>query len=266
MTHNNDQELIKFAHDLADAAAPIAREYFRTPFTIERKADATPVTIADRRIEQRLREMIETKRPQDGILGEEFGYKPTQNGWTWVLDPIDGTKSFTIGRPTFGTMIGLCYDATPVLGIVDQAILNERWWGVTGGFGAQGEAKSAAYFNGKAVRTRACETLNHAIFGTGSPSQISRDDPERFKRVNSLVQYTVYQGDCYFYGLLASGSLDLIIEDQLGIYDFIAIVPIVEGAGGVITDWHGRPKTLDGDPRVIAAGDKRVYAAAKDLL
>lgn len=270
MTHNNDPDFIKFAHKMADVAGEIARQYFRTPFDVEQKSDDSPVTIADRMIEQRLREMIEAQRPQDGILGEEFGHKPTGNGLTWVLDPIDGTKSFTVGRPTFGTLIGLCEDTKPVLGLIDQPVLHERWLGVTGGSacerGCERGAASKAFFNGKPIHTRPCAELKQAVFGTGSPSQISRDDHARFDRLDRAARYTVYQGDCYFYGLLANGSLDLIIEDQLGLYDFIALVPIIEGAGGIITDWRGRPKTLDGDPSVIAAGDEGVYSTAKDLL
>ena len=247
MTHDIPLSL---ATHLADEAGQIARQYFGTPLDIISKGDETPVTIADRSIEQRLRDMIAKERPDDGILGEEFGPVETKSGYTWVIDPIDGTKSFTIGRPTFGTLIGLCYEDKPILGIIDQPILNHRW---------VGQAGQQTTFNGKPVSCRPCPTTKDAIFGTGSATQISHDDPARFNRIESATRYTVFQGDCYFYGLMANGFIDVIIEDCLGIYDFIALVPIIEGAGGIITDWNGEEKTLHGNSTLIAAGSQNVH-------
>lgn len=240
-----------FASHLADEAAAITRQYFGKPLDIIHKDDDSPVTIADRSIETRLREMVEQTRPDDGILGEEFGIKDGKSGYTWVFDPIDGTKSFTIGRPTFGNLIGLCYEEKPILGLINQPILNQRWVGSIG---------QTTTMNGAAVSCRPCPTLKDAIFGTGSATQISHDDPPRFDRMAAATRYTVFQGDCYFYGLMANGMIDAIIEDHLGIYDFIALVPVIEGAGGVITDWTGKPKTLHGDPRVLATGDRNIHS------
>lgn len=245
---------ILLATRLADEAGKIARHYFGTPLNIISKGDETPVTIADREIETRLRDIVEKECPEDGILGEEFGTKPSKSGYTWVIDPIDGTKSFTIARPTFGTLIGLCYEEKPILGIIDQPILNHRWLGVTG---------QQTTFNGKAVSTRPCPDMKHAIIGTGSATQISHDDPQRYSRIDAASRYMVFQGDCYFYGLMTNGFMDGIIEDHLGIYDFMPLVPIIEGAGGIITDWSGKPKTLHGDPTLLAAGSTNIH---RDLL
>lgn len=247
----------EFAIKLADYAGKIARRYFGTPLDVISKGDETPVTIADREIEQTLRDMIETERPNDGILGEEFGAKESKNGLTWVIDPIDGTKSFTIARPTFGTLIGLCHEETPILGMIDQPILKHRWIG---------QSNQQTTFNGKPVNCRQCPDLKQAIFGTGSATQISHDDSERYTRFDNATRYTVFQGDCYFYGLMANGFIDILVEDHLGIYDFIALVPIIEGAGGKITDWNGKPKTLFGDSTLLACGDIELHKKAISLI
>lgn len=253
MSTPNNPDLVAFAEKLADEARVIAARYFRTPLEIISKDDDSPVTRADREIEQRLRDLIQSQRPGDGILGEEFGTIASQNGLTWVIDPIDGTKSFTIGRPTFGTLIGLCQGETPVLGVIDQPITKERWIGQSG---------QPTTYNGTPVRTRACPSLKKAIFATGSPTQISKNDPQRFDRLQEATRYPVFQGDCYFYGLMANGFMDLIVESQLGIYDFIALVPVIEGAGGIMTDWNGNAKTLNGDATVVACGDPNLHKAA----
>lgn len=240
-------ELAKLAHLMADEAGMIARHYYRSGgLDVVTKSDMTPVTQADREIEQRLRALVNEFRPEDGIIGEEFGTIASKSGYTWVFDPIDGTKSFTIGRPTFGTLIGLCKDGKPVLGVIDQPVLKERWIGVEG---------RPTFFNQSGVRTRACKDLGRGILGTGSASQIGRTDSGRCLRLEQSVGYMVYQGDCYFYGLLANGWMDAIVEDQLGIYDYIALIPVIEGAGGKITDWHGQPLTLESDGSLACTGD-----------
>jgi len=252
-----DFDFKSFANMLADEAGIISRRYFGQKLDIITKDDASPVTIADHMIELRLRELVERERPDDGILGEEFGIKETKSGYTWVFDPIDGTKSFTIGRPTFGNLIGLCYDEKPILGIINHPILNERWVGQTG---------QPTTYNGANVSCRPCTSLKDAIFGTGSATQISHDDPARLSRIEKATRYSVFQGDCYFYGLLANGLMDVIVEDYLGVYDFIALVPVIEGAGGIVTDWKGRPKTINGDKTIIAAGAKNIHRDILGLL
>ncbi len=250
-------ELIDLAKFMADEAGKIALSYYRQDFEIISKSDETPVTLADRGIEARLREIISVKRPEDGFFGEEFENTPSQNGYTWVVDPIDGTKSFTIGRPTFGTLIGLCYEGEPILGIIDQCVSKERWIGIKG---------QATTFNGSIIKTRNCADLKSAVFGTGSPSQIDKNDPQRFVRFDGACRYTVYQGDCYFYGLMANGAIDVLVEDQLGLYDYIALVPIIEGAGGKITDWSGAKLTLSSGSNLLAVGDPKLHAKALALL
>lgn len=250
------QELIDLSHRLADAAGEIARQYFRQAFDVISKDDESPVTIADRNIEQRLREIIEKKRPEDGIFGEEFGKKESRNGLTWVIDPIDGTKSFVIGRPTFGTLIALCEGDVPLLGIIDQPISKERWSGATG---------QKTLFNGRAIKTRLCKNLKDACMASTTPAMFSKTGPvyERFEKRTKMM---AWGGDCYMYGLLASGFMDICLEASLSPYDFAALVPIVEGAGGKICDWEGRPLTLKSDGRVIALGDAGLWDDVSRLL
>lgn len=246
-------ELINFSNLLADAAGEVIHGHFRTPFEIISKSDETPVTVADRAVEAHLREMIEKAYPQDGILGEEYGEKPTQNGRVWVLDPIDGTKSFIIGRPTFGTLIALCKDGVPVMGVIDQPILKERWIG----------AKSMpTTFNGAPVKTRPCGSLKEAVTACTSPRQIETLWPRLYTNCKAMV----WGGDCYSYGLIASGFLDLDIETGLGTYDYAALPPIVEGAGGWMGDWEGNPLTLSSDGRTIAMGDPALKNAVLEFI
>lgn len=248
------QEFTALANSLADEAGEIVRQYFRTPFDVETKSDDSPVTIADRSVELRMREIIERERPDDGIFGEEFGIKESKNGLTWVLDPIDGTKSFMIGRPTFGTLIALCEDDKPVLGIIDQAISKERW------VGADGQTT----FNGKPVSTRPCKTVKDSRICSTTPAMFSETGPvyEAFETGCKVV----WGGDCYMYGLIASGHMDIAIEASLSPYDFAALVPVVENAGGIITDWDGNPLTLKSSGEVIAMGDAALWDVVKPLI
>lgn len=254
------QEFFELANTLADEAGKIVKKYYRTPFDIEQKGDDSPVTIADRNVEQRLREIIEKQRPQDGILGEEFGTKKSENGLTWVIDPIDGTKSFMMGRPTFGTLIALSENDVPKLGIIDQAISEERWVGVSG---------EQTTLNGKICKTRPCSSLQQAIISSTTPSMFD-GMPAYYERFHEgkMAHGMIWGGDCYMYGLLASGHLDITIEANLSPYDFAALVPVVEGAGGLICDYEGKALTLKSNGQVIALGDKRlldsVIAKLKD--
>jgi inositol-phosphate phosphatase / L-galactose 1-phosphate phosphatase / histidinol-phosphatase len=258
-----ETELLSLAQILSDKASSIACHYYHQTLDLEKKPDQSPVTIADREIEQCLREIIEAKRPHDGILGEEFGDKPSSSGLTWVLDPIDGTKNFTIGRPSFGSLIALCDGNIPILGIIDQPITKERWIG---------QKNQPTLYNGQPVRTRACPDLSRAICGTGSPEQINRNDPMRAQRVREKIWYMVYHGDCIFYGLLANGRMDIVVEDQLALYDFMALIPIIEGAGGIICDWQGHKLDLNnrhkkqGGYQVLALGDAKWQKPLIDIL
>lgn len=247
------QEVLLLANRLADAAGEVIRGHFRTPFDIIAKEDETPVTIADRAVEARLREMIEQAFPHDGILGEEYGEKPSGNGRVWVLDPIDGTKSFIAGRPTFGTLIALCEDNIPVLGIIDQPILKERWVGAR---------DTPTTFNGARVMPRQCASLKSAVIGCTSPRQI----PELWPHFYTDCKAVVWGGDCYAFGSIASGWIDIIIETGLQTYDFAALIPVIENAGGLVCDWDGRPMTLKSKGDIIALGDSSLKDAALNLV
>lgn len=243
---------ITLAHRLADAAGAAIRPFFRAPYAIEDKADASPVTEADRAAERAMRALIEAERPRDGVVGEEYGTTREGAARQWVLDPIDGTRSFIVGRPIFGTLIALMQDGWPVLGIIDQPISGERW------VGAMGQATT---FNGKPTRTRACRTLLGAQLATTSPHLFDAHEGEHYLGLVTAVsggqarQGPVYGGDCYNYGLLASGHIDIVVEAGLQLYDYAALVPIVEGAGGRMCDWSGEPLTDACDGNVIAIGD-----------
>ena len=258
MITNDD---IAFAHRLADAAADIARRYFRTGVAIDDKDDASPVTIADREAERVMREIIAKERPQDGVIGEEFGKDRPGASRVWVLDPIDGTKAFISGNPVFGSLIGLAVDGGPALGVIECPALAERWVGATGHPTIFRDRHGAT----KPARVRPCPDLAHAALYSQAPLS----GTATFAGMDALrkaVKRPMHVCDCYAYGLLSSGTVDLVVEAGLGIYDIVALVPVIENAGGTILDWRGRTVTLDTDGRVIAAGDKRLQAPARALL
>ncbi len=243
---------IELAHALADAAGAVIRPYFRKAHGLELKADRSPVTLADREAEAAMRRLIEAERSGDGIHGEEYGIKEGVTGRQWVLDPIDGTRSFAAGRAIFGTLIALVEDGWPVLGIIDQPVQRERWVGVAG---------RPTVLNGVPVRTRPCAALEGATVATTSPHLFAEGDVPHFLALvaaasgGSPRQGPVYGGDCYNYGLLAAGHLDIVAESGLQLYDFAALVPIVEGAGGRMCDWDGDPLTAASQGHVLAIGD-----------
>jgi inositol-phosphate phosphatase/L-galactose 1-phosphate phosphatase/histidinol-phosphatase len=237
---------IDLAQRLADAAGAAIRPYFRGQFGLESKDDASPVTLADKAAEAAMRRLIIAERPMDAIIGEEEDDRAGSSGRTWVLDPIDGTRSFIVGRPIFGTLIALLEDGWPVLGIIDQPIIAERWLGVTG---------RTTLFNGQPAQARTCRELSNALLATTSPALFTDDQLHAFEHVDAAVLSTVLGGDCYNYGLVASGHLDLVIEAGLKLHDFAALVPVVEGAGGRMCDWQGDPLHAGSNGEVIAAGD-----------
>jgi inositol-phosphate phosphatase/L-galactose 1-phosphate phosphatase/histidinol-phosphatase len=251
------REFVEFALRLADAAGAVVRKYYRAALTIESKADATPVTIADREAEQVLRGMIRAAYPDHGIEGEEFPGERLDAEFVWWLDPIDGTKSFVVGRPLFGTLIGLTRAGRPVVGVIDQCILEERWLGVAG---------ERSTWNGQPIRVRACPALEQAVLSATSPQMFTRTQRAAMARLEQAVRFPVYGGDCYAYGLLAMGFIDLIVEADLDVHDFMALVPVIEGAGGLVTDWQGAALTPASDGRIVAAGDPRVHERALKLL
>ncbi|MCW5744870.1 MAG: histidinol-phosphatase [Alphaproteobacteria bacterium] len=248
---------VDLAQRLADAARPVVRRYFRTPVGVDDKPDTSPVTVADREAETVMRAILDREVPDHGIWGEEHGSERMDANWVWVLDPIDGTKAFITGMPVFGTLIALLYRGRPVLGVIDQPILQERWLGVSG---------RRSTFNGSAIATRACDALAKAYMYSTAPLMFPGDFERPHRALAESVKLFRWGGDCYAYGLLASGLVDLVVEASLKLHDFCALVPVIEGAGGLITDWRGQPLDRDSDGTVLAAGDRMAHAAALAVL
>jgi histidinol phosphatase-like enzyme (inositol monophosphatase family) len=233
---------------LADLAGAAIRPLFRGQWSEEKKADRSFVTEADRAAEAAMRRLIEAEFSADGIIGEEYGTRNEGAGRQWVLDPIDGTTSFIAGRPIFGTLIALLQDGWPVLGIIDQPIAGERWVGRIG---------EPTLFNGKPAQARPLKELGDAVLATTSPHLFTNEEADAFMSVAKQVaeKKIVFGGDCYNYGLVASGHVDVVIEAGLKLYDYAALVPVVEGAGGMMADWQGNPLDAGSDGTVIALGD-----------
>ncbi|QQN73374.1 inositol monophosphatase family protein [Croceicoccus sp. YJ47] len=239
---------IALAERLADAAGAAIRPYFRTALDTERKGDASPVTVADREAESAMRDILTAERPEDGIIGEEYGVERAGAKRQWVLDPIDGTAGFLAGRAMFGTLIALMVDGWPVLGVLDQPIAGERWIGAAG---------LPTTLNGAEVRTRRCRELSEATLATTGPHYFDDHDGEHFMGLAAKTDHKrmVMGGDCYNYAMLATGQLDIVAEAGLKLYDWAALVPIVEGAGGTMADWNGDPLNATSDGHVIALGE-----------
>lgn len=248
---------VTLAHELADAAGEIVGGYFRQPYDIVTKPDATPVTEADRAAEQAMRAILEDREPDHGIFGEEFGTVRADAEYVWYLDPIDGTKAFIAGVPVFGTLIGLARNGRPVFGVIDQAVSGERW---SGGAGHPGKLNEAA------ATCRTGVDLSNAVLFTTSPDAYENGDLNALDRLRDKVGFVRYGTDCYAFGLVAVGHADIAIECGVSDYDYCALVPIVESAGGMMTNWEGAPVTLGTDTRVIASGSAELHGAAIDLL
>lgn len=237
------KEFVSFANRLADAAGEIQRRYFRQPLEVKLKPDASPVTQVDKETESALRELIEQAYPSHGIVGEEYPAVRENAEFVWVLDPLDGTKSFLVGMPVFGVLIGLAQGGCFVLGVIDQPILRDRWVGADG---------HSTTFNGTPVHTRPCSKLADAVVFLGKPYDA------KIARLRDEVRWARYGGDCYGYGLLASGFVDVVVDANLDDHDFAALEPVVRNAGGAITDWAGHPLAMGSNGEVIAAGDAHV--------
>ena len=250
-------ELVALAGRLADVARPISKRYFRTGVTVDDKTDASPVTIADREAESAMRALLTEHVPQHGVFGEEHGAVRTDAEYVWVLDPIDGTKAFITGLPIFGTLIALLHRGVPVLGIIDQPILGERWLGVSG---------SRSTFNERPISVRACAALDQAYMYSTAPIMFPGALEKRHQALTQRVKLFRWGGDCYAYGLLAAGHVDLVVENSLKLYDFAALVPVIKGAGGLITDWNGKELDIHSDGSVLAAGDPAAHRAAAAVL
>lgn len=250
------QNLEHFAHRLADAATDVIRPYFRTNVSIDDKADDSPVTAADRSAETKMRDLIEAAFPDHGIFGEEHGIKEGNGTDMWVLDPIDGTRSFICGAPWFGTLIAYVKNARPKIGVINIPMMQERW---------VGDCKTATH-NGKQTRVRTGVPLSEASLFTTDMDLFETQQQAVFNRLKQQVKCTRYGTDCYAYGLLASGHIDLVVEAGLQPYDAMALVPVIEGAGGIVTGWNGEEITLSWDGRIVAAASKDLHKETLALL
>jgi myo-inositol-1(or 4)-monophosphatase len=250
-----------FVDELATVSGEAIRPFFRTSLSVENKArDGAfdPVTAADRAAEQAMRTLIRQNFPSHGIIGEEFGDHRSGAPYVWVLDPIDGTKSFIAGMPAWGTLIGLLKDGAPVYGMMHQPFIGERF---------AGDGQSAHYRGPAGERrltARKCASLSEAILFTTSPLLMSIEERALFESVQAKTRLSRYGGDCYAYCMIAAGFVDLVIETGLKAHDIVALIPIIEGAGGIVTDWSGDSAVKGG--RIIAASDKRVHGEALALL
>ena len=254
--HRDCARALALAGRLADAARGIARRYFRQALEVEQKSDRSPVTIADRAIETEMRRLIRAEFPQHGIQGEEFAAEAGDE-FTWVLDPIDGTKSFISGMPLFGSLIALTRGGHAVLGVIEAPAQGERWIGVEG---------APAECNGLAVRASACRDIESARVYSTTTDAFDAARLARYDAYSRRAALRRFGGDCYLYGMLASGYCDLVIEAAMKPHDFLALVPVVEGAGGRISDWNGRPLDATSGDAVLAAATPELWQQAVTAL
>jgi myo-inositol-1(or 4)-monophosphatase len=250
-----------FVDTLAAVSGEAIKPFFRTSLGVEDKSRGgafDPVTAADRAAELSMRALIRDKFPGHGIIGEEFGPERPDAEYVWVLDPIDGTKSFISGMPAWGTLIALTRAGQPVFGMMHQPFIGEHF---------TGDGVSARYrgpAGDRALMTRACAALGDAILYTTSPRLMKDADRATFAKVEAAARLSRYGGDCYAYCMLAAGHIDLVIETELKPYDIAALIPIITGAGGIVTTWTGDPPQAGG--RIVAAGDRRIHGAVLELL
>ncbi len=252
-------QYLDFAHMLADAADGVARQYFRSPHIhTTLKADDSPVTQADVAIEQALRDMIQHDYPDHGIVGEEQSAYQPDAPWQWVLDPIDGTRAFTCGTPSFTTLIGLMHHQTPALGIISQPITRERWYGAT---------DSHATLNGQPISSSTCSNISHARFATTSPDLFTLEQLRCVKAVQQKAAIQHYGGDAYNYGLLAAGHIDIIMEAGLKPHDIFPLLPVLTGAGATVSDWEGHKlDTSNTHINVIVTANTTLHKQVLDFI
>lgn len=251
-----------FVDDLATVSGTAILPFFRTAIAAADKSQNglpfDPVTEADRAGEAAMRQMIRRTFPSHGIVGEEYGDERSDAEFVWVLDPIDGTKAFISGIPTWGTLVGLLRNGAPCFGLMHQPFTRERFSGDGGSASWRGQSGR------RELRTRSCESLDKAILSCTSPRMFRDEKLEAFERVEREVRLARFGYDCYAYCMLAAGQMDLVIETDLKPYDIVALVPIIEGAGGVVTTWTGEPAAMGGS--IVASGDKRLHEKALELL
>ncbi|MFA5489427.1 MAG: histidinol-phosphatase [Candidimonas sp.] len=250
--------VLAFAHALADASGAIIKNHMHGFKDFETKDDASPVTAIDKLVEQTLRSQIQATYPEHGILGEEFDGKDLGADYVWVIDPIDGTKSFITGVPVYGTLICLAHKGRPVLGIIDHPATNDRW------VGAQG---MPSIFNGETITTRLCPSLGDALLSCSNPEPFRPLEREAFETLRDATKWRIYGSSCYAYGCVASGTVDIAIDcGRHREVDYCALVPVIEGAGGMITDWEGEPLTIYSGNRLVASGNPELHKEVLAIL
>ena len=252
-------DLVRFACSLADASAHVILPHFRSQLVVDNKLGVgfDPVTVADRDAETAMRALIQKHHPDHGILGEEHGVLKGTSDYVWVLDPIDGTRGFMCGLPTWGTLIGLKQGERPIVGVMNQPFSGDRF---------VGGARAELHRDGKVttLSTRACKSIESAVLSTTSPDIFAPDELVRFDRLRKRARLVRYGGDCYAYAMLAAGLIDLVVESGLKAYDIVALMPLIERAGGVVTTWSGGPAHEGG--QIIAAGDPTLHATVLEML
>ena len=249
--------LLSFATSLADEARIISLTFFRKRTISNNKLDGTPVTEVDIAIESKLRSMIAESFPDHNIYGEEEEFLKKESEWTWVIDPIDGTKSFISGQPTFGCLIALLHLNKPVLGIIDMPALNERWVGKIG---------EATQHNGIECKTTNIYSLKECILSATSPDIFDSHEWASFSKLSNAVRFRLFGNDCYSYGMLSLGFIHFVMEANLGIYDYMSMIPIIIGAGGIISDWQGNELTFNSGQQVLASANASIHSQALELI
>lgn len=257
MPDPSPQDLLQAALEISEAAAAIPMRHFRSGVAVEDKADHSPVTVADRETEEHITRAIAERFPSHGIFGEEFGRTEAASDLTWIIDPIDGTKSFISGSPLFGMLLGVARDGTPEAGVIRMPALGEVFGGCRGG---------AATCNGKQIRCRPAPPLAEASIYLNEANLLMEREPERFARLMLAGKLRRFAYDCYSFALLALGQIDAVVDFDLQPYDYMPVAPVIEAAGGIVTDWRGRPLGLDSDGTVVAAGSAALHRQLLDLL
>ncbi len=257
MTSSDLEPFAAGMNRMADASGEFIRKHRLKTFETEIKGDGSPVTTVDQGAEMCIREVITQIFPDHGITGEEFGDNAADNEFVWVIDPIDGTLPFLAGIPVFGTLIALLQDSRPILGMIDMPITHERWIG---------GADRPTTYNGEPVRVRPCEDISHAMLSTSNPDFYDDDSRPAFEAVKQASRLNIYGGSCMAYAQLASGNIDLGMDVLFDIHDFLPLVPVIKGAGGVISDWQGNELDQHSGDKFVAAGDGRVHEQVLSIL
>ncbi|WP_272006155.1 inositol monophosphatase family protein [Roseovarius sp. ZX-A-9] len=251
-------DIARVAARIAEEASAVPMRHFRQGgLGIELKGDLSPVTVADRATEEAIRAALADAFPEHGVFGEEFGISGSLDGPAWIIDPIDGTRYFLSGYPGFGMLIGHLQSGVPQIGVVRMPALNETYLGIRGG---------AATLNGTPIRARATTRLDEAIVFVNEPERTFADDPARFARLCEIGHTRRMSYDCYPHAMVAGGQIDAVTDIGLEPYDFLPLAPLIEAAGGVMTDWQGQALGLESDGRVVTAATPQLHAAVLEVL